>query len=754
MNQREIEMAETESQADVSAAPVEEAASHTDLSAGPRALSGGAAALPAEASGGALRLLARQAVARRKGLVGPLALLSLGLMAASAYYFNLGYNSLGPFTTPALLAVAGALSLGAALWLNRPNPALPAPAALAPAERLSAMDVRLVGLGGFALWLVAEANGGILHLPLLRGLGTHVQFALLCLGIGLVVAGLGGLRLRHLHLNGRTALPVLLITLFALGLRLWQIDTRAAFLVDENSFAVGIYQVRMNPLTPLLQPFSSIAAFPYIFPYFQADLLGLLGRGLVGLRATSAIMGALTVPALYLLANALFDRPTALLAALLLAVFPPHLQFSRIGLNNIADPLFGTLALGFLGRGLIYNRRRDYALGGAMLGLTHYFYEGGRVFFTPLAVVWLLGVAVLWRPRVSLRHVLVALAALVIVAAPVYYTLVGMGRPLLARMVDNQTSQKETYWQTLLNDPVKLENHIRFHIIPAFLVYTSYSDDTYFYRGETAMILPYLAPLFLLGLAWALWRLRAPGALLALLWVVGASLGNSLLVESIAYTRFVIVFPALALLLALALRYGLPLLWPPRWLRFTTRLWLAGRWFRLRLPPRDLARHQYVLMAALAAMIGLAEINYYFNQHLPVYGQQFRAAKALPDGYDAALRSVSFPPKTQIHLISAPIVNPIEARGLLTLMRDDLPLEAILSSDFTAERARDLPCGVDHAFFIQPDDAATLDKIRQYFPLRAPEYTANPDVGPGYGLALYYAPYLPDAEVRYGRHCP
>src|SRR5690606_27829994 len=124
----------------------------------------------------------------------------------------------------------------------------------------------------------------------------------------------------------------------------------------------------------------------------------ILGHNLTGLRIFSAVFGTLTVPALYLLARELFDRRTALLAALLLATFPPHIHFSRLGLNNIADPLFGVLALAFLVRGLKRGGLRDYALSGVMLGLTQYFYEGGKLLYPLLFGAWLLLALCFWRP--------------------------------------------------------------------------------------------------------------------------------------------------------------------------------------------------------------------------------------------------------------------------------------------------------------------------------------------------------------------
>jgi 4-amino-4-deoxy-L-arabinose transferase-like glycosyltransferase len=699
------------------------------------------------------RVLAAWVLPYRRPLSTGAVVLSLALFAFSAYSFTQIYN--WPVREAVLYAALGGLALGAGLWLRPPALALPVAGQPQPArERTSVWSFVATATGAFLLWLVAEANGDVFHIPQIQGMRTNVQFLLPCLGAALVAMGLGNARPRLRKIDWRSARLVLLITLVGLGVRFWQLNTRMPFLIDEDSFATAIHDVRTNPRAPLLQPFSSIAAFPYMFPYFQQNAINLFGRTFVGLRGASAILGTLAIPALYFVAKTLFDRKTALLAALLLATFPPHVQFSRIGISEIAGPLFGTLALGFLGRGALHDRRSDYALGGVMLGLTHYFHEGSRVFYTVLAVLWISGLALVWRPRIRFRRLLVALVALVIVAAPIYYTLVGIGRPIFARMVTNNSAQSSDYWQRILHDPGALDNHIQYHLIPPFLIYMNYTDTTFFYGGGTAMILPYLTPLFLLGMAYALWRARAPGALLMLLWVLGTSAGNTLLVDSLGYPRYVMVFPALALVMAVGLRYTVPLLWPPRWPNISARVWLNGRLLRLRLPPRWPERHQDALMAGLVVVIAAAQVLYYFNYHIPAYEQRFRSEKAEPDGYDAALRSVNFPRGTQIHIISKHEVNQIEASGLLTFMREGLALETMPSWRFTNLYARDLPCGVDHAFFIQPGDEATLKILQKYFYLREPEYTRNPALkSPEYELVLYYAPYIPGAEARFKRKC-
>ncbi|MFQ6100879.1 MAG: glycosyltransferase family 39 protein [Anaerolineae bacterium] len=57
--------------------------------------------------------------------------------------------------------------------------------------------------------------------------------------------------------------------------------------------------------------------------------LALFGDGEVAVRALSALLGTLTIPALYLLGRRLADEKVGLLAALLLAVSPFHVRFAQ-----------------------------------------------------------------------------------------------------------------------------------------------------------------------------------------------------------------------------------------------------------------------------------------------------------------------------------------------------------------------------------------------------------------------------------------
>jgi 4-amino-4-deoxy-L-arabinose transferase-like glycosyltransferase len=634
----------------------------------------------------------------------------------------------------------GGVLLGAALWLTRRSSDLPA----VSGQALTRARTRWLpaGLGIAALTALAAANGNGARTEWLSRMPASTQFVLLCGGIALLVRGLGGSparfspsslsshagkramqwlaplerRLRE-PCDRRELLLVAGITLLALVLRTWKLGGTVHAFVDELNFATAVREFWLAGDVKLLRPITEVVAFPRLYPYGQSMTVWLLGRNLAGLRLVSAILGTLTVPALYLLTRTLFDRTTAAVAAALLATFPPHLHFSRLALNNVADPFFGTLALACLARGLHSNRHLDYTLAGVMLGLTQYFYEAGRVVFPVLALTWTGIGALIWRPRPPLRGLLITTVAAAIVAAPVYTTLLSLHTPLVARA--QAVTFPRTYWRDLLlsspGSPA-LQGHLR-HIGSTFLIYASQHEASFYYAGQTPFVLVILAPALLLGAFVALWKARQSGPLLPLLWVGTTSLGNSFMVAGQDSPRYVTVFPALALLCAVGLRTTLALLWPDG------------------LRPRARA----VLLAALVIAACAGQAWYYFDVHVPLFNVQYREAKRDRDLDDALFRSVGFPPGTQVHVISAVRCDPRYATQALQFLADGLDVDTLTPRDLSLEYLWDLPRTVDHAFFIEPDDETTLKLLRLFFALDLPAYTSY-DIPADKQFVLYYAP--------------
>ncbi|MCZ7540168.1 MAG: glycosyltransferase family 39 protein [Anaerolineae bacterium] len=658
-----------------------------------------------------------------------LALLAAACMVASAYGFRPQLESLvhyrptpGPKDYYAAYApwafAVGALLLIAALALGR----APGDSPGRDAPRLAALRPRwawaLTAPGLLALAIVTEANAALSDVGGQRALSHHAQAALLAGGILLVALGLGGVGRPALRRHSaREAVLLLALTAASLGLRAVHLGDAVRVMVDESHFALGATYFRDFPDVKLLTPMPTSASFPFVFSYGQAELVALIGRNLAGLRALSAILGALTVPALYLLGRALYGRRTALIAALLLLTFPPHLHYSRLALNNIADPLFGTLALGLLAWGWRTGRRMGYALSGVALGLTQYFYEGGRILYPLLAASWLAAGFACWRPRPSARGVLLALVAFVIIAAPVYITLATGDHPLLDRL--DKAELDDLYWDSGREPDTPGARLARFR--HSLLHYVNSPENTLYhyylyYGGEHALVLSYAVPALLLGGVFAAWRWRTPGVL-PLVWLLGTSAGNALLVESAVTARYVVVFPALALLIALGVSDLLALLWPRRW-------------------PRAV---QTALALILALALAVPGATYYFGPFLETFNVEVRQHVAY-DVEDALLRAADSPPGTHVYLlVDGPALPQSDAQRLLNFLADDLQATVSTPDEFTAMLDA-LPRDADLAIFFPPGDNTTLARLTEAFGPRPVTGSPHDVVPAGKALWLFYVP--------------
>ncbi len=656
--------------------------------------------------------------ARRDGAALIFAVVGCALMIVAALNFRpdapnallddgLGWMALGIVTFIAALAIS-----------RRPLPlsAVPTAAPLdAPGSR----------------WRWFWLAQGIVALALDSAISAHLfglkpdaisptaQFALLAVGVIAVTRGLSG-PFRRIRLDPRTVLPLLAILLLALVLRLIGLGDTIRTLVDEVHWINGIQHLWWHPQDGLLTAGSTYLPTTLVYSYWEASAVTLFGRNFFGLRLASALIGTLNIWALYLLARALFDRTTALAAALVLATFPPHLHFSRIAMAHVGDTLFGTLALAFAARGLRDNRRLDWALCGAALGLTQYFYEGGRLLFPPLLLVWLALLLLTGRGhlRAQWRGIGVALLTALVVAAPVYLVIAVQHGALTNRM--NDAGIGLAYWLRLVSGHLtgKEQGELILRLTVPFQVFVHLPDQAVYYGGRTAMILTPFVPLALLGVACALWRWRAP-AVIVLLWVVATAVGNIMLRDNGQFPRFVVVFPALALLIALGARSALGLL--------TSFLPAAAR---------------LSLLMLLLTVIGVAQVSYYFYVHLPLYNIQFREAKLYPDGSDAVLRSLALPADTQIILISDPTTDPNVPRtllGFLTTPSVNAPLVSKNITEVTDSYLASLPRDHNYAFFIQPGYPAVVERIGAFFQLGRPEISPDAAVPPDRMFLLYYA---------------
>ncbi len=602
---------------------------------------------------------------------------------------------------------------------------LPDPTAIGEAEASFRWPpILLTAAGTLALTALALAQFGW---PI--SLSSHLQFGLLVAGLVLLVFGLGDRGQvasdsmqseAGFHILGfaPATLALLVLTLGAFLLRLWQLETSVRVLVDELALTQAVLRFEADAYVRLMEPISSIGGFAHFYPYVQMHAVNLLGHNFTGLRAASALLGALTIPGLYLLARALFNRPLAWVAALLLVTLPPHLHFSRLGLTEVAGVCCGVWALACLSRGMIDNRRLDWALGGVLLGLTHYFHESGRLLFTLLVILWIGGWWLACKPSGRVEGFRVAALAAALAALPVYAGIYGAGGAAAIRLADHTTGLSSDYWRVLFASG-DFSTHIHEHILKPLLAYTHARDESLFYMGESALVLPLLVPLFILGLGYALYRWRKAGTVLVLLWLLAVTLGNSLLIVSVQTPRYVVALPAVALLLALGIS-----------LVSRGALALVG----IQHPGA-----RVVVMGTLALACAWFQADYYFHTHLPLYDRQFRAVILHPDGQDAVLRAQAFLSGTHLHMVSQLAPAPDYVHGLLSFTRPDLLLTILTPDQFTDAYLEALPMGISHAFFLEAYDIASLDRLRARLPVQAGRYSPY-DLPLEKQFVLYYVP--------------
>ena len=177
--------------------------------------------------------------------------------------------------------------------------------------------------------------------------------------------------------------PLLLVVAIAAALRFWALGTTPPGLYhDEASNGLDALGV-LEGERPVF--FEANNGREPLFIYLVALSVAVLGRSPGAIRIVAALLGALTIPATYLMAKAMFNRRIGLLAAAVTGLTLWHVNLSRIGFRAVAMPLLVALALWQLWLGLKDGDKRHFLAGGLLYGLTFYTYLAAR--FTIVALV-------------------------------------------------------------------------------------------------------------------------------------------------------------------------------------------------------------------------------------------------------------------------------------------------------------------------------------------------------------------------------
>lgn len=422
-----------------------------------------------------------------------------------------------------------------------------------------------IGLAVYAFW--DDGRHATLHAP--RSTFFLPRWEVLTLAILFI----GALIIRLVNL---TSHPFILNGIEAnIGLEAWA----AAAGQINNPFATGWLT---NPTLPL---------------YFLAIPLKLLGRSILSIRLLSPIIGALTIPAVYLTGRRFYSPAVGLVAAILLAGLHVHLHYSRLGMTNIWDPLLVLAALALFYAAWQNGRRTTWVLAGLAAGFNIYLYTASHLlplmFLGVFVVLFLTERRTLWQQK---GNILAGAAVALVVAWPQYSFYRGNPGIYLGRANELGILQNGWLARQAAETGANIVSLFSQQWWKAALAFFNRGIDTSPAYNAGVPILLALPAIFLsLGILVAIIRLRQLRYSLPLIWLLVTILFAGALMDNPPNShRLLLAMPAVALLAALGLAYLVQHVWRE-----------AGIEQRYLLP----------VLAVIALLLVSADVLFYFGRY-------------------------------------------------------------------------------------------------------------------------------------------
>lgn len=451
-----------------------------------------------------------------------------------------------PWISFAGFAVAAAL-----LWycgrdklaVRAREPALDTPDVPAEFWLLFSAGLILCSAAGFAVF--ARAAPLVTHGCWIAGL--------LCLAVGARYANRGRER------QPRAWTEVVALTLIVVGCAVlfgWQLSTLPLD-VHGDETEVGLDALRLLET----KPFNLFRTSWFRLPIFHAlpTAIGLevFGYDLTGLRATSAIIGTITVVLTFAVARRLWNLEVAVISAIVLATGRYFMHLSRAGYHYVDTPCVSIAVLLLF---LIAWRERRLGTAvwcGILLGLGVQTYYASRLIAPLLLVTWLL-----WLRRsdpANRRARFVTLLVMGISAAATAAPMIGFfsdhWTDLWRRSIDTSLFAPAAIEHLVENYPGLSRARIALMQLHATVLLFNRTPDTSLQYGYWAPLLdPISAVFFFLGFVSVCLSIRMRRSQLLLLWiVVPVVVGGAFTLDAPFYPRISGTLPFVAITIALGL---------------------------------------------------------------------------------------------------------------------------------------------------------------------------------------------------------
>ncbi len=214
-----------------------------------------------------------------------------------------------------------------------------------------------------------------------------------------------------------------LLVVICLGLRLYRIDQFMTFLGDEGR-DVRIIRRLLSGSLVFIGPQTSIGNM-YLGPlyyYLVAPALAISSGNPVGPAIEVALLGTLVVVFTWFVGRFWFDKWTGLIAALLFALSPVAIIYSRSSWNPNPMPLFSLLAVWGIWQTWHQRRYAYLSLVGISLAFALQMHYLGLLLIPTLGLYWLLTLRSIWedqsQKKLFLKHSKIGLVLFLFLMSP------------------------------------------------------------------------------------------------------------------------------------------------------------------------------------------------------------------------------------------------------------------------------------------------------------------------------------------------
>jgi hypothetical protein len=334
--------------------------------------------------------------------------------------------------------------------------------------------------------------------------------------------------------------------------RFWQLDVLPFGVWYDEAFN-GNLAARILQESSFRPIFFISDTLPAHLAYLFALSFHFFGVSAASMRFVTATFGVITVIFAYLLFRRWLGERMGLIAAALFAVMRYDLTFSRIAMHGVTTPAFEVIVLYLFDRALAHKKISDCAWTGLALGYGLAFYTPFRAFpLILLAFTAALALAHAWRQRAALKQGLLSSFSL----QPSSFAIVLLGMLIASAPVAQfALQQREVFMARTSNvsiferrDEKDLGKALWNNTVKHLLMFNAQGDRNGRHNlPNEPMLDPITGALFVLGLAYGLWRWRDPANFLMLLVFCVMNLGGILSVdfEAPQSLRSIGVMPAL-----------------------------------------------------------------------------------------------------------------------------------------------------------------------------------------------------------------